>query len=85
MTASALVDKAIEDTERDPRERTDVVLKILIEFYCWLRTDYPRRSGGRGVHIVGKGVSDKRANSMVNGIIARARSDTLILIPSGRV
>jgi len=66
MTASALVDEAIEDSKRDPRERTDVVLKRLIEFYRWLKTDYPRKSGGRGIRVVGKGVSDKRANSMVN-------------------
>lgn len=54
MTASALIDEAIEDAKRDPRERTDVVLKRLIEFYRWLKTDYPRKSGGRGDHIVGK-------------------------------
>jgi len=40
----------------------------LIEFYRWLKTDYPRKSGGRGIRIVGKGVSDKRANSMVNAV-----------------
>jgi site-specific recombinase XerD len=68
VAASALIDEAIEDAKRDPRERTDVVLKRLIEFYRWLKTDYPRKSGGRGVHIVGKGVSDKRANSMVNSV-----------------
>lgn len=68
ITASALIDEAIEDAKRDPRQRTDVVLKKLIEFYRWLKTDYPRKSGGRGVRIVGKGVSDKRANSMVNAV-----------------
>jgi len=68
MTGSALVDEAIEDAKKDPRERRDVVLKRLIEFYRWLKTDYPRKSGGRGVHIIGKGVSDKRANSMVNAV-----------------
>ena len=68
MTGSDLIDEAIEDAKRDPRERTDVVLKRLIEFYRWLKTDYPRKSGGRRVHIVGKGVSDKRANSMVNAV-----------------
>ncbi len=68
MTASALIDEAIEDTKKDPRERTDVVLKRLIEFYRWLKTDYPRKGGGRGVRVVGKGVSDKRANSMVNAV-----------------
>jgi integrase len=68
MSASALIDEAIEDAKMDPRERTDVVLKRLIEFYRWLKTDYPRKSGGRGVRIVGKGVSDKRANSTVNAV-----------------
>jgi len=34
MTASDLVDEAIEDAKRDPRERRDVVLKRLIERAC---------------------------------------------------
>ena len=66
MTASALIDEALEDAKRDPREKRDAVLKRLIEFYRWLKTEYPRKSRGRGPHeIVGKGVSDKLAHMYV--------------------
>jgi integrase len=66
MTASALVDEALEDAKRDPRERRDIVLKRLIQFYRWLKTEYPRKSRGKGPHeIVGKGISDKAAHMRV--------------------
>jgi len=69
MTASALVDEALEDSKRDPREKLDIVLKRLIEFYRWLKTEYPRKSRGKGPHeIVGKGVSDKAAHMRVSAI-----------------
>lgn len=42
-TASELIDEAIEDQRRDPRQKQDVVLKRLIGFYNWLKTDYVRR------------------------------------------
>jgi len=68
-SASELIDEALEDSKKDPRERRDVVLKRLIEFYRWMKTEYPQKSRGKGPkHIVGKGASDKRANVTVNSI-----------------
>ena len=69
VTASALVDEALEDARRDPRQKRDIVLKRLIEFYRWLKTEYPVRSRGKGVHkVVRKGVSDKLAHMYVAAI-----------------
>ena len=42
-TATQLIDEAIEDSRRDPRQKQDIVLKQLIGFYNWLKTDYVRR------------------------------------------
>ncbi len=68
-TASELIDEAIEDAKKDPRERRDVVLKRLIEFYRWMKTEYPQKSRGKGPkRIIGKGSTDKRANVTVNSI-----------------
>ena len=68
-SASELIDEALDDAKKDPRERTDIVLKRLVEFYRWMKTDYPKKSKGAGPkRIVGKGVSDKRANVAVNSI-----------------
>jgi integrase len=44
-TASKLIDEAIEDFKRDPRERQDIVLKRLIGFYNWLKNDYVKKLG----------------------------------------
>ena len=69
LSATEMIDEALEDLRRDPREKTDIVLRRLIDFYHWLKTDYPRRSRGRGSHkIVGKGVSDKLAHNRVAAI-----------------
>ena len=68
-TASELIDEALEDAKKDPRERRDVVLKRLVEFYRWMKTEYPRKSRGKGPkRIIGKGSTDKRANVTVNSI-----------------
>jgi site-specific recombinase XerD len=68
-SASELIDEALEDAKRDPRERRDVVLKRLVEFYNWMKTEYPQKSRGRGPkRIVGKGSTDKQANVMVNSV-----------------
>ena len=68
-SASELIDEAIEDAKKDPRERRDVVLKKLIEFYHWMKTEYPQRNRGRGPkRIIGRGSTDKRANVTVNSI-----------------
>lgn len=69
MTASALIDEAIEDMKKDPRERRDVVLIRLVKFYNWLKTEYPKKSRGKGKHeVVSKGVSDKLAHYFVNAV-----------------
>lgn len=69
MTGSALIDEALEDAKRDPRQKRDVVLQKLIAFYNWCKTEYPRKSRGKGEHkIVGKGVSDKLAHMYVSAV-----------------
>ncbi len=44
-TASALIDEAVEDFKRDPRERQDLVIKRLIGFYNWLKNDHIKKLG----------------------------------------
>jgi integrase len=70
MTASQLIDEAIEDFKRDPRERKDTVLHRLIGFYNWLKTDYPRRIAiGKGkTEVAGKGSSGLSAIMRINTI-----------------
>jgi site-specific recombinase XerD len=69
QTATTLIDEAIEDHKKDPREKQDIMLQRLLGFYKWLKTEYPKKSRGKGVHkIVGKGVSEKVANTYVNSI-----------------
>ena len=68
-TATQLIDEAIEDFKRDPRERQDTVLKNLIGFYNWLKTDYIRRKVvGRGGTVIkcGKGITGRSAEMRVN-------------------
>lgn len=67
MNASALVDEALADTKKDPRERQDIVLAKLIRFHAWHKNEYPKKSRGAGLHhVVSKGVSDKMADLFVN-------------------
>jgi len=69
MTASALIDEALADLRKDPRERKDVVLTKLVKFYHWLKTEYPKSSRGKGEHqVIAKGVSDKMAHFFVNAV-----------------
>lgn len=69
MTASGLIDEALADARKDPRERQDVVLRRLVKFYHWLKKEYPRKSRGKGEHkVVGKGVSDKMAHYFIGAI-----------------
>jgi len=70
MTASQLIDEAIEDFKRDPRDRKDIVLHRLIGFYNWLKTDYPRRMtvGTGKTKEVGKGSSGLSAVMRINTI-----------------
>jgi len=69
LTASQLIDEAIEDFKRDPRERKDVVLNRLVSFYKYLKTDYPRHGRGNCIHeVVGKGVTESSAQMKTNVI-----------------
>jgi integrase len=67
MTPSQLVDEALEDAKRDPRERRDVVKQRLIGFYNWLRGEAPKRRPG-SQQAVGRGLSSKIAHTYVNAI-----------------
>jgi hypothetical protein len=69
LTASTLIDEALADSKKDPRQRQDVVLTRLIKFYNWLKTEYPKKTRGSGEHhVVAKGVCDKTAHFFVNAI-----------------
>jgi len=69
MTASALIDEALADMKKDPRERQDIVMMRLVKFYHWLKNEYPKKSRGAGEHqVVAKGVSDKMAHFFVNSV-----------------
>jgi len=66
MTAVELIDEAIEDARKDPREKRDIVISRLIGFYNWLKTEYKVMSRGQGEHrVVKTGVSDKLAHLRV--------------------
>jgi len=70
MTASQLIDEAIEDFKRDPRERRDIVLNRLIGFYRWLREGYKKKiTVGKGkVEATQQGISGLSAEMRVNVI-----------------
>ncbi|MCJ7763244.1 hypothetical protein MUP38_07325, partial [Candidatus Bathyarchaeota archaeon] len=70
MTASQLIDEAIEDFKRDPRERKDVVLHGLIGFHKWLRESYcKKKTVGKGKIVVTKqGISGLSAEMRVHVI-----------------
>jgi len=71
MTASELIDEAIEDSRRDPREKKDIVLHRLIGFYKWLRNEYvPRRT-------VGKGKTKKAKKKGISGLSAEMRVNVI--------
>ena len=68
LSPEQLVEEALEDARRDPRERTDVVKRRLIGFYNWLVTEAPKKKPGGGGEIQGRGVSSKLAHTYVNAI-----------------
>lgn len=70
LTATQMIDEAIEDLRRDPREKTDIVKRRLIGFYNWLVTEAPKkkRVKGGGIEIVSKGLSSKIGHTYVNAI-----------------
>ena len=67
LSAEQLVNEALEDAKRDPRERTDIVKQRLIGFYNWLVSEAPKRGPG-GRKLEGKGLSSKLAHTYVNAI-----------------
>lgn len=69
MAASALMDEALADMKKDPRERQDIVMTRLVKFYHWIKTGYPKKSRGAGKHqVVAKGVSDKMVHFFINSV-----------------
>jgi len=69
MTATQLIDEALEDAKRDIRQRKDVVKARLIGFFRWLKNEYPVRSRGKGEHVeIRKGLSNKTAHVYVNAV-----------------
>jgi integrase/outer membrane murein-binding lipoprotein Lpp len=69
MTPTQLVDEALKDMKRDPREKRDIVMRRLIDFYHWLKTDYQKKPKGKDKTLnVGKGVTDKVAHARVGAI-----------------
>jgi len=62
LTPSQMIDEAVEDSKKDPRQRKDILLTRVLGFYSHMKNDYERKSRGHGEHkILGKGVSDKLA------------------------
>ncbi|MFH0897353.1 MAG: hypothetical protein V1850_04820 [Candidatus Bathyarchaeota archaeon] len=69
MTATQLIDEAIEDSRRDVRDRKEIVLSHLVDFYNYLKTEYSRNSRGAGKrHVQCKGLSDNMANLNIGAI-----------------
>jgi integrase len=69
MTAAKLIDEALEDSKRGPREKQGIVLQRVIGFYKWLKTEYEVKSRGKGPHkVVRKGLSDKLAQLYVTAV-----------------
>ena len=69
LTPSQLIDEALEDLKRDPREKQDMVMQRLINFYHWLKTDYQKRPKGKDkTKLEGKGVTDKVAHARVGAV-----------------
>lgn len=72
-TASTqLIDEAIQDARKDPRERKDVVKVRLLGFHNWLLTEFPVYSRGseekQPHQLVRKGVRPRTAHSFVGAI-----------------
>lgn len=70
LTATQMIDEALEDQRKDPREKTDIVKQRLIAFYNWLVTEAPRRKRVKGgeTAVVGTGLSSKIGHTYVNSV-----------------
>jgi len=71
MTATQLIDEALEDAKRDIRERRDILKTRILGFYKWLTTEYPVKAKGKieGKRpIIRKGLRPKSAHTLVAAI-----------------
>ncbi len=69
LTPSQLIDEALEDMKRDPREKQDIVMQRLINFYHWLKTDYQKKPKGKcNIKLEGKGVTDKVVHTRIGAV-----------------
>ena len=72
MTATQLVDEAVEDSKKDVGERRDIVLSRLIGFHKWLKEDYEVKSRGSEKYsehtVLKKGLSDKSSEMFFSAI-----------------
>lgn len=85
LSPAQMIDEAIADAKRDPREKRDVLLTRLLSFYTYLKNDYLKKSRGKGEHkITGKGVSDKLAQMMVSAIRSFYSTYDLVVVMKGR-
>ena len=85
LSPSQMIDEAIEDSKRDPRDKRDVLLTRLLGFYTYLKNDYLKKSRGKGEHkVTGKGVSDKLAQMMVSAIRSFYSTYDLVVVMKGR-
>jgi len=85
LSPGQMIDEAIEDSKRDPREKRDVLLTRLLGFYTYLKTDYPKKTRGEGEHkVTGKGISDKLAQMMVSAVRSFYSTYDLAVVMKGR-
>ena len=69
MNSEQLIDEALEDAKKDIREKQDIVKTRLLQFYSWLKEEYPIKSRGKGEHkIIGKGLCDTSASTAVGAV-----------------
>lgn len=83
LSASQLIDEAIEDAKKDPRERTDIVKHRLIGFFDWLIKDAPKRKGPKGEEV-GKGLSSKSAHAYIGAIRSFYSTFDIVVQMKGR-
>jgi integrase len=70
LTATQLIDEAVEDMKHDVRERQDVVKTRVLAFYNWLLKEFPVHQRGKDVeHVtIRKGLRPKSADMFVGAI-----------------
>lgn len=61
LSATQLIDEAIEDSRKDVREKKDLVKSRIIGFHNWLLNEYPKQNGR-------KGLASKTANTWANAV-----------------